>query len=71
MQRIKRPPRRNKIDLADPGQVRARTRRPGISTDALKVIVDKVGNSVAAVTSLVRCLRSRASRPKASCLASV
>jgi hypothetical protein len=53
MQRIKRPPIRNKVDLAHPGQVRAWTRRLGISVDALKAIVDKVGNSVAAVTKEV------------------
>ena len=57
MQRIKRPPIRNKIDLADPGQVRAWTRRLGISADALKAIVDKVGNSVAAVTKEVELQR--------------
>ena len=57
MQRIKRPPIRNKIDLSDPGQVRAWTRRLGISTDALKAIVDKVGNSVAAVTKEVELQR--------------
>jgi Protein of unknown function (DUF3606) len=53
MQRIKRSTLRNKIDLADPGQVRAWTRRLGISADALKAIVGKVGNSVAAVTKEV------------------
>jgi hypothetical protein len=50
MQRIKRPRLRNKIDLADPGQVRAWTRRLAMSSDELKAIVDKVGNSIAAVT---------------------
>lgn len=49
MQRIKRPPIRNKIDMADRVQVRAWTRRLGISADSLKAVIDKVGNSVAAV----------------------
>jgi hypothetical protein len=50
MHRIKHPPVRNKIDLTDPGQVRAWTRRLRISADALNTVVAKVGNSVAAVT---------------------
>jgi hypothetical protein len=50
MHRIKHPPIRNKIDLTDPGQVRAWTRRLRISADALKAVVGKVGNSAAAVT---------------------
>jgi hypothetical protein len=50
MQRIKHPPIRNKISLADPTQVRAWTRRLAISADSLKAVIDKVGNSVAAVT---------------------
>ena len=44
MQRIKHPPIRNKISLADPTQVRAWTRRLAISTDSLKAVIDKVGN---------------------------
>jgi hypothetical protein len=44
------PPIRNKIKLADPAQVRAWTRRLKLSADELKTIVDKVGDSVAAVT---------------------
>jgi hypothetical protein len=58
MQRIKHPPIRNKIDMADPAQVRAWNRRLGISADALKAIVDKVGNSVAAVTKEVELQRA-------------
>ena len=50
MQRIKHPPIRNKISLADPTQVRAWTRRLAISADSLKAVIDKVGNSVAVVT---------------------
>ena len=59
MQRIKYPPVRNKIDLAEPIQVRAWTRRLDISADALKAVVEKVGNSVAAVTKEVGLQRTR------------
>ena len=58
MQRIKHPPVRNKIDLAEPIQIRAWTRRLDISADALKAVVDKVGNSVAAVTKEVEVQRT-------------
>jgi hypothetical protein len=57
MHRIKPPPIRNKIDLADPAQLRAWTRRLGISAEALKAVIDKVGNSVAAVTKEVELQR--------------
>jgi len=42
MQRIKHPPIRNKIDLAEPIQIRAWTRRLDVSLDTLKVVVDKL-----------------------------
>jgi len=58
MQRIKHPPIRNKINLAERVQVRAWTRRLDISPDALKAVVDKVGNSVAAVTKEVELQRT-------------
>ncbi len=58
MQRIKHPPVRNKIDMADPVQVRAWNRRLGLSADLLKAVVDKVGNSVAAVTKEVELQRA-------------
>jgi Protein of unknown function (DUF3606) len=58
MQRIKHPPIRNKINLAEPIQLRAWTLRLDISPDALKAVVDKVGNSVAAVTKEVELQRT-------------
>jgi hypothetical protein len=58
MRRIKHPPLRNKINLAEPTQLRAWTRRLGMSADALKAVVDKVGNSVAAVTKEVELQRA-------------
>ncbi len=64
MQRIKHSLIRNKIDLADPIQVRAWTRHLNISRDALKAIVGKAGNSVAAVTKEVE--RQRAAQRTSS-----
>ena len=58
MHRVKHPPIRNKINLTDPAQLRAWTRRLGISADALKAVVDKVGNSVGAVTKEIELRRS-------------
>jgi hypothetical protein len=60
MRRAKHPPLRNKIDLAEPAQVRAWVRRFGISPDALKALVEKVGNSVAAVVKEVELQRTAA-----------
>ncbi len=57
MQRIKHPPLRNKIDLADQAQSRAWARRLRVSANELKAIVEKTGNSVAAVTKEVGLLR--------------
>jgi len=62
MQRVKHPPVRNKINLADPAQVRAWTRRLGVSIEVLKAVVDRVGNSVAAVAKEVEL--QRAGRPE-------
>jgi uncharacterized protein DUF3606 len=58
MHRVKYPPLRNKINLAEPAQVRVWTRRLGISADVLKAIVEKAGNSVAAVTKEVELQRA-------------
>lgn len=58
MQRVRHPPIRNKIDLTDPDQVRAWTRRLRVRADALKGIVAKVGNSAAAVTKEVELQRA-------------
>jgi hypothetical protein len=64
MQRIKRAPIRNKIDLTDPGHVRAWTRRLGLPADELKAVVEKVGNSVAAVTKEVELRRASRQPPQ-------
>jgi hypothetical protein len=60
MQRVRHQAIRNKINASDPAQVRALTRRLGVSADALQAIVSRVGNSVAAVTKEVA---QRAARP--------
>jgi Protein of unknown function (DUF3606) len=49
MRHAKPQPIRNKIDLADPSQIRILRRRLGISADDLLQVVAKVGNSIAAV----------------------
>jgi Protein of unknown function (DUF3606) len=53
MRRAKLQPVRNKIDLSDPVQIRAWTRRLCITPDDLKRIVGKVGNSIAAVSKQI------------------
>jgi uncharacterized protein DUF3606 len=58
MHRIKHPPLRNKINMAEPTEVRAWTRRLAISAHALKAVVDKVGNSVTAVAKEVELQRT-------------
>jgi hypothetical protein len=50
MRHAKPQPIRNKIDLADPSQIRILKRRLGISADELQHVVEKVGNSIAAVS---------------------
>jgi hypothetical protein len=50
MHHAKLQPIRNKIDLADPSQIRILRRRLGISADDLQRVVEKVGNSIAAVS---------------------
>jgi hypothetical protein len=50
MHRINHPPFRNKINLTDSAQVWAWARRLGVSADELKAVVEKVANSIAAVT---------------------
>ena len=58
MHRVKHPPIRNKIDLTDPAQVRAWTRRLRVSVGELRAVAGKVGNSVAAVTKEIELERA-------------
>ena len=57
MHRTNHPPLRNKINLTDSAQVRAWARRLGVSADELKAVVEKVGNSIAAVTKEIELQR--------------
>ena len=59
MHRIKHPPLRNKINPTDSAQVRVWTRRLGVSADELKAVVEKVGNSIAAVTKEIELQRGK------------
>jgi Protein of unknown function (DUF3606) len=58
MRSAKRPPIRNRIDLSDPGQVRAWKRRLGLSTNDLQRVIEKVGNSITAVTKEIELERA-------------
>ena len=49
MRHAKPQPARNKIDSADPSQIRILRRRLGISADDLQRVVAKVGNSIATI----------------------
>jgi len=53
MRRAKPQPVRNKIDLSDPAQIRAWTKRLGITPDDLKRLIGKVGNSIASISKEV------------------
>src|ERR1700761_1415985 len=63
MQRIKHQAIRNKINASDPAQVRAVTRRLGVSAEALNAVVNRVGNSLAAVTKEVELQRAARQTP--------
>jgi hypothetical protein len=63
MRRAKPQPVRNKIDLADPAQIRAWTRRLGITADDLRRVAGKVGNSVAAVSKEIELRKAAAPKP--------
>lgn len=63
MRCAKHPPIRNKIDSSDPGQVRAWKRRLGLSTSDLQRIIEKVGNSISAITKEIELERMPAESP--------
>jgi hypothetical protein len=63
MRRAKPQPIRNKIDLADPAQIRAWTRRLGITADDLRRVAGKVGNSIAAVSKEIELRKAAAPKP--------
>lgn len=53
MRTVKHQPARNVIDLSNAGQVRALTKRLGISAAELGRIIETSGNSIAAITKEV------------------
>jgi hypothetical protein len=53
MRRVKHPLLRNKLDFADSQQVRLLRKRLGVSADDLLRTVEKVGNSIAAISKEV------------------
>ena len=63
MRRAKPQPIRNKIDLADPTQIRAWTRRLGPTADDLRRVAGKVGNSIAAVSKEIDLRKAAAPKP--------
>lgn len=46
----RRPPQRNAVDFSDPVQIRALIKRLNISMADLHRIIEKSGNSIAAIT---------------------
>jgi hypothetical protein len=66
MRRAKPLPARNKIDLADPTQIRVWTRRLGIRADDLQRVVRKVGNSIASVSKEIQLRKAAACTPPLS-----
>jgi hypothetical protein len=58
MRSANRPLNRNTIDLSDVGQVRAWKRRLGLSTNDLQRVIEKVGNSITAVTKEIELERA-------------
>jgi hypothetical protein len=65
MRRAKHPVIRNKIDLTDPNQVRSWKRRLGVSTEDLQRIVEKVGDSISAVTKEIELKKTPANTRQA------
>jgi hypothetical protein len=62
----KHPPQRNILNLADPIQVKKLTKRLGISTTVLHRIVEKTGNSIAAICKEVEIQRAAESEARKS-----
>lgn len=60
MRSAKHQPLRNLIDLGDSKQVRTLTKRLGISEDDLRRVIEKSGNSIAAITKEVELERTAA-----------
>ena len=57
MRRSKSPRLRNQVDLSDPSQRKAWPKRLGVTMIELEEMIDKVGNSVSALTKEVHLRR--------------
>ncbi len=66
MRRAKPLPARNKIDLADPTQIRVWTKRLGITAEDLRRVVRKLGNSIASVSKEIQLRKAAARTPPLS-----
>ncbi|MGJ5046605.1 DUF3606 domain-containing protein [Bradyrhizobium oligotrophicum] len=72
MRRPKIQPSRNKLDMADQAQVRVVTKRLKMSPGELAEMVERIGNSIAAITKEVALQRAaKASAPEGAVIASV
>ena len=65
MRRQKSSPGRNKVDLADPMQVRIISRRLQLSEPELRDIVGRIGNSISAISKEVALRRAQRVSPPA------
>jgi len=65
MQRAKRPPIRNKLDLTDRAQVRLVKKRLRLSDAELTAIVGRIGNSISAINKEAEQQRTRVLTPSA------
>ncbi|NPU12508.1 DUF3606 domain-containing protein [Bradyrhizobium sp. 83012] len=71
MRRPKIQPSRNKLDMTDQAQVRVVTRRLKMSPGELTEIVERIGNSIAAITKEVAQQRAAKAAPEGAVIASV
>ncbi|WP_316194690.1 DUF3606 domain-containing protein [Bradyrhizobium sp. SZCCHNRI3052] len=71
MRRPKIQPSRNKLDMTDQAQVRVVTKRLKMSPGELTEMVERIGNSIAAITKEVTQQRAAKAAPEGAVIASV
>ncbi|WP_316167138.1 MULTISPECIES: DUF3606 domain-containing protein [unclassified Bradyrhizobium] len=71
MRRQKIQPSRNKLDMTDQAQVRVVTKRLKMSPGELTEMVERIGNSIAAITKEVTQQRAAKAAPEGAVIASV
>ncbi|WP_315738834.1 MULTISPECIES: DUF3606 domain-containing protein [unclassified Bradyrhizobium] len=71
MRRPKIQPSRNKLDMTDQAQVRVVTKRLKMSPGELSEMVERIGNSIAAITKEVAQQRAAKAAPEGAVIASV